>query len=228
MNTINVDSYEIKTSRTEQKVPVVNGVHLHSIYNPFKEAETLIESHKNALEKKSEVLILGLGFAYHVNEIIETLKKFHGDNFKIVVIEPNIQVYNDCIDLGLLNKKNVLVYSGFTPKELYSDIDLVHFLLRKPTVIAHPPSFNLYQIYFKTFLTFEAPDSLKESFGFLTNATVVNYLQQFDENNTFANIIQYAIPEKSIFTEMDFMTMALAEIINTAKKNEPINKNGDV
>ena len=43
MNLVHIENYEIKTSRTEQKIPVVNGVHLHSIYNPFKEAEALIE-----------------------------------------------------------------------------------------------------------------------------------------------------------------------------------------
>ncbi|MBY0413323.1 MAG: hypothetical protein K2Q18_04125, partial [Bdellovibrionales bacterium] len=149
-----ISSFEIKTSRTEQKVPVVNGVHLHSIYNPYKEAENLINTHSLSLENKNEVLILGLGFGYHVNYAIEKLTEMYGNNFKVIVIEPSLQVHQECIGLDLLNKKNVLVYSGFTAKELYSDLDLIHFLLRKPAMIAHPASFNLYQAYFKSFLTF--------------------------------------------------------------------------
>ena len=145
------------------------------------------------------------------------MSKIHGDKFKIVVIEPNIQVYNDCVDLGLLNKKNVLVYSGYSACELYSDIDLVHFLLNKPTVVAHPTSFNLYQLYFKEFLTFEAPKTIGESMPFLTNPTVKNYLGSFEQHLKLSDILQSSIPEKSRFTEMDFAAMALAEITKSIR-----------
>lgn len=228
MNLVHIENYEIKTSRTEQKVPVVNGVHLHSIYNPFKEAESLMEKYKDALEAKSEFLILGLGFAYHVNEAIEELAKIHGDNFKIVVIEPNIQVYNDCIDLGLLNKKNVLIYAGYSAEELYSDIDLVHFLLRKPTVIAHPPSFNLYQLYFKNILGYEAPKTIGESQVFIQNETVKNYLSKFNPTAKLSEILNISVPEKSRFEEMDFLAMALAEMTKSSKNSNHENNSGDL
>lgn len=227
MNVINVDSYEIKSSRTEQKIPVINGVHLHSIYNPYKEAEALVEKHLDSLNAKSEVLILGLGFAYHVNEIIETLTKAHGDKFKIIVIEPNINVYNDCIELGLLNKKNVLIYAGFTAKELYSDIDLIQFLLKKPTVIAHPPSFNLYQIYFKNFLTYEAPKTIGASQDYIAHDAVKRYLSSFESDSKLSDILNVTIPEKSRFDEMDFIAMALAEMTKATRHNDT-NKNGDL
>ena len=60
MSLPNITSYEIKHSRTEQKVPIVNGVHLHSIYNPDKEAESLLNAQIENLKNKNEVLILGL------------------------------------------------------------------------------------------------------------------------------------------------------------------------
>lgn len=207
-----ISSYEVKTSRTEQKVPVVNGVHLHSIYNPFKEAETLISSNLDALTNKNEVLILGLGFGYHVNYAIEKLTEIHGSNFKIIVIEPNLQVHQDCLNLDLLNKKNVLVYSGFTAQELYSDLDLIHFLLRKPAMIAHPASFNLYQLYFKTFLTFEAPTKLSEIVNFTEVSEVKKYLNNFEPNNTFEEAFYAQLPKKEQFNSMDFLAMALVEM----------------
>jgi hypothetical protein len=212
MNLPQISSYEVKTSRTEQKVPVVNGVHLHSIYNPFKEAETLIDSHIEILKTKNEVLILGLGFAYHVNYIIEKLTEFHGSNYKIVVIEPAPQVHQDCLEFGLLNKKNVLVYSGFTSNELYSDIELVNFLLKKPAMIAHPPSFNLYQYYFKTFLTFEAPIQIEEIIKFTEVQEVKKYLQSFDKLMSFEDAIYQGLPLKKNFTSMDFLAMAMVEM----------------
>lgn len=213
-----VASYEVKTSRTEQKVPVVNGVHLHSIYNPFKEAENLVQAQLESLKNKNEVLILGLGFAYHVNAVIEKLIEFHGDNFRVVVIEPNTQVYEDCISLDLLNKKNVLVYSGFESSELYSDLDLIHFLLRKPAMIAHPPSFNLYQLYFKKILTFEAPKTIEAILTFVGSKEIRDYLGQFNLGSTLEDVLYHEIPNRSQFQEADFLAMALVEM--TKKSHE--------
>jgi hypothetical protein len=212
MNLPQISSYEVKTSRTEQKVPVVNGVHLHSIYNPFKEAETLIDNQIEILKNKNEVLVLGLGFAYHVNYIIEKLTEYHGNNFKIVVIEPSLQVHQDCLEFGLLNKKNVLIYSSFTSSELYSDIELVNFLLRKPAMIAHPPSFNLYQYYFKTFLTFEAPVQIEEIIKSTEVLEVKKYLQSFDGHMSFEDAVYQGLPLKKSFTSMDFLAMAMVEM----------------
>ncbi|MBP9681085.1 MAG: hypothetical protein KBD76_06745 [Bacteriovorax sp.] len=216
MNLPKIISYEVKTSRTEQRVPVINGVHLHSIYNPFKEAENLIEAQLENLKQKKEVLILGLGFAYHVNSVSEKLQHFHGDNFKIIVIEPNVKVHEDCIAFELLNKKNVTVYSGFESNELYSDLELVHFLLRKPAIIAHPPSFNLYQDYFKSILTFEAPSNIAGIMNFILSPEVSSYLRRFDQNATLNEVLYQQIPKKSYFEEFDFLAMALIEM---TKKN---------
>lgn len=207
-----ITSYEVRTSRTEQKVPVVNGVHLHSIYNPFKEAETLVEAQIDSLKTKNEVLILGLGFGYHVNAVIEKLQEFHGNNFKVIVVEPNIQVYEDCIANELLNKKNVLVYAGFNSNELYSDLDFVHFLLRKPAMVAHPPSFNLYQYYFKTILTFEAPKTIGGILEFVENEKIKRYLKRFENEETLENVLYNQVPMKKTFDESDFLAMALVEM----------------
>jgi hypothetical protein len=210
---INIESYEVKVSRTEQKVPIVNNVHLHSIYNPYREAENLIEKNFDQIKTKKEILVLGLGFAYHINELNDRMTQIYGDHFKIVVIEPNINVYNDCLELNLLNKKNTLVYAGFTPVELYSDYDLVHFLLKKPIVVAHPPSFNLYQQYFKNFLTFEAPTTIKDSLEFIHHPEVRKYLSAFNPEISFKDITQNIVPERSTFSEMDFLTMGLEEMV---------------
>jgi hypothetical protein len=221
MNLPKISSYEVKTSRTNQKVPVVNGVHLHSIYNPFKEAETLINSQIENLKQKNELLILGLGFGYHVNYAIEKMTEFHGNNFRIIVIEPNNEVHKDCIENDLLNKKNVLVYSGFTSKELYSDLDLVHFLLRKPAMIAHPASFNLYQYYFKSILTFQAPDKIEEIITYTQIHEVKDYLKTFDSQSTFNQALYKALPQQNSFTEMDFLAMALVEM---TQKSQVLNQ----
>lgn len=221
MNLPKISSYEVKTSRTNQNVPVVNGVHLHSIYNPFKEAEGLINSHLDSLKQKNELLILGLGFGYHVNYAIEKMTEFHGNNFRIIVIEPNVEVHKDCISFDLLNKKNVLVYSGFTANELYSDQDLIHFLLRKPAMIAHPASFNLYQYYFKGILTFQAPEKIESILSFTQSPEISSYLKKFDQESTFTQAVYEKLPHKNNFDEMDFLAMALVEM---TRKSQEMNR----
>jgi len=215
-----ISTYEVKTARSGHEVPVVNGVHLHSIYNPTKEAENLAEAQLEILEKKNEVLILGLGFGYHVNAIVEKLTEFHQENFSVIVIEPNSQVFEECSALNLINKKNVLVYSGFSSSELYRDIDLIHFLLRKPAMIAHPPSFNLYHSYFKNILTFEAPQDIKNINEYISTKEIQNYLSAFDQNTTLNEVLYNEIPNKGQLKETDFLAMALFEMTksNHAKK----------
>ena len=212
MSLSKITSYEVKTSRSEHKVPVVNGVHLHSIYNPLKEAEGLVHAQLENLKHKNEVLILGLGFAYHINAVIEKLTLFHGDNFRVIVIEPSSQVYEDCIANNLLNKKNVLIYSGFSSSELYGDLDLIHFLLRKPAMIAHPASFNLHHNYFKNILTFEAPQSIKAILGFVSTSEIKKYLGGLDPDATLEDVLYNEIPKKKDLLETDFLAMALVEM----------------
>lgn len=210
-----ITSFEVKTSRTDQPVAVVNGVHLHSIYNPDKEAEALVATHLEQLKNKNEVLVLGLGFGYHLNSLSTALSELHGDNYKIVVIEPNTQVYDQCVEHKLLNNKNVTVYSGYEPRELYSDLELIHFLLSKPAIIAHPPSFNLYQLYFKTILTFSAPQDLTSVVTYVGEPEIKQYLSRFDNQLTFEEALYGVVARKNELTETDFLAMALVEM--TAK-----------
>lgn len=215
-----ITSYEVKKSRTDEFVPVVNGVHLHSIYNPEKEAHSLIDSHIHALKEKNEVVILGLGFGYHVNYAIKKMQEFHGNNFRLIVIEPNHDVYKDCLDKNLIDKKNILIYSGFTARELYSDIDLIHFLLRKPAIIAHATSFNLYQLYFKDFLTFTAPTCGEGLLSFAHTIEIRKYLEQFSSGNTLEEILEAEVANKNQFASMDFLAMALHEMTKGSREIE--------
>jgi hypothetical protein len=214
-------TYEIKLTRSEHKIPVVDGVHLHSSYNPIKEALSLVEKHRTQLDTKNEVLILGLGFGYHVNEIISHLDKMHNGEFKVVVIEPNTQVYHDCLKLNLLHKKNVVVYSGYLSKDLYQDLDLVNFLLRKPSVIAHPPTFNLYSAYFKEVLTFEASPKIEHMIEFISDKSLKAYLNELEPHTTLETFLYEDLPKRTIHQGLDFLMMALGEM---NKKSLTINK----
>lgn len=217
----NIVSYEIKYARTGEAVPVVNGVLLHSIYNPIKEATSLIDAHTENLKNKNEVVVLGLGFGYHITYLVEKLQEFHGDNYKVIIIDPNIEVYNDYCEQSTIANKNVLIYGGSTTHELYRDQKLIHFLLKKPAIIAHGPSFNLYQQYFKSFLTFEAPTANSEVVKFIENDNVINYLKQFEKEATLEETLINEVATKNEFSEMDMIAMALLEMTKSSKEIDP-------
>lgn len=199
---INVMDYTIKYSKASEPVPVVNGVHLHSIYNPQKEAETYLEKYKSIVDEKSHILIFGLGFGYHWKELNKYIKK---QNLKtqIIVIEPNINVFKDY--LKILNNRdrlnesaqfgqiriseNTICYAGQTAQSLYEDKSFIEFLCNRPGILQHPVSFNLYQDYFKQILKYSAEQTneqiaQKSKYNFIKNG-----LSHFNPTDTWDEII---------------------------------------
>lgn len=225
MQTVNIRSYEVKNARNKEKIPVVNGVHLHSSYDPGKEAATFIERHNDSLKTKNEVLVLGLGFAYHVNEIARILTENHGKKFKIVVIEPNNETYQDCIKEGLLKSENVIVYTGSDAKDFYSHQDLTQFLLRGPAVIAHPSSFNLYQPFFKSFLSYEAPKAIGKMNIGITPPEIQEYLATHSQESTLDQASEVVFNKNIKLKELDFLLLALRGM--TSRMNIENQRSGD-
>jgi hypothetical protein len=219
MQTLNVRSYEIKNARNKERIPVVNGVHLHSSYDPSKEAMSFVERHAETLQKKNEVLILGLGFGYHVNEIARILKEIHGKKFSIVVIEPNNEIYKDCIKEGLLNTDNVTIYTGAVAKDFYNHGELTQFLLRKPAVIAHPSSFNLYQAFFKSFLSYEAPKTFGKMNTSACPPEIKVYLSKFSADENLDQAADTTFQKNAKLEELDFLLLALRAMTSRLEKD---------
>jgi len=219
MNQIDVQSYEVKTAKTDYKVPVVNEVHLHSVYNPIKEATTLIEKHKEVLEAKSDLLIFGLGFGYHVQEAVNFLKEKYGEDYRVIVIDPNNDVVNDCLKIQKFDTKNVIIYSGEAVENLYSDINLVSFLINKPAVIPHPASFNLYGDYFKSFLTYKAKKETSAICAHIQSEVLRNHILEKENEINLLDMIENQIQTKAkVDNELDFMMLAFKHM--TAEKKE--------
>ncbi len=176
-------------AKTKEKIPVVSGVHLHSVYNPTKEALTLLDNNKDKIEKKTSVLVLGLGFAYHVNALYDYLKSMH-KSFELVVIEPNNNTTIACVENDLIKaQEGLVIYSGKKIENLYKNEKFVNFLLRKPCIVQHAPSFNLYIDYFQSFLTYKAPQSVHDVFSELADKELKSYFSHMHESDTFNNAI---------------------------------------
>ena len=88
------NQYEFKTSRNGLKVPVIKGIHLHSIYNPIKEAEAFAQGYEDTIKAKNKILILGLGFGYHIEEVAKLLNQYH-EKYEVIVLEPNSKLVEE-------------------------------------------------------------------------------------------------------------------------------------
>lgn len=210
-----IKSYEIKVSKTGLKVPVVNGVHLHSIYNPMKEAESFIELNFKGPEIKN-YLFFGLGFGYHISALLKKLKE-HKVQARIVVIEPNPTVTYDCIELDLINQDDIYLVVNQTPQQIYSNKDLTRFLLKKPQIVSHPSSFNLYSDYYRELLSYEASESKEDIISSLQSPTLQEYLKD-QEGETYTDIINSLKERRSFSSDLDLLALALDKITDKSQQ----------
>lgn len=147
-------------AKSKELVPVVRGVPLHSLHNPRREAEVFANNHLAHLSKTANVLVLGLGFGYHIEEMSKILRLRHKDG-KILVIE----AHQELVRLWQSYQKNTCkaeVISALSIDELYANKEVCKFLLKKPVVIIHQASFESAKTYYQSFLTRRASSHLKD------------------------------------------------------------------
>lgn len=77
-------------------------IHLHSAYNPGREAQSFIKNNFDAISQKSTTLFYGFGVGYHV---IEWAKQFGQSDKKLVLLE--CDVYHFLAALCILDWTNV-------------------------------------------------------------------------------------------------------------------------
>lgn len=147
-------------AKSKELVPLIRGIPLHSLHNPRREAEVFANNHLAHLSKTPNVLVLGLGFGYHIEEMSKILRLRHKDG-RILVIE----AHQELVRLWQSYQKNACnaeVITSPSIDELYADKDLCKFLLTKPVVIIHHASFESAKKYYQSFLTRRASSHLKD------------------------------------------------------------------
>lgn len=206
-----VYSLEIKKSKTGTPIPVINGVHLHSAYNPEKEAESLISKYEDTLKLSPHALVLGLGMGYHVMELQKRLSTYHPGSWRIFVIDPSNELLDKAMEENEFNSDRVHIIAGEGVSELYRKLDFVKFLVTKPTVVSHSASFNLYETYFRKFLTHKENVSIKSVSNVITSATLKEYLNTQDSELEFDQFLQSRASSTHL-EEFDHLALALREM----------------
>lgn len=215
MTIAKVKSYQIKISATEHKIPVVNGVHLHSIQNPIKEAESLVAKYRKVISEKNNILVLGLGFYYHIDLIAKELESYYGNDYSIIVIEPSIQTLRHYESFAIHTPNNISILAGANIEALYRNPLLIKFLLKTPGLIAHPASLKVFYNYFTSFLTYTSSPILKHVNEFINAPDLRGYLIRMNQELELKSAIDLHVNNKSTFNDnLDFCLIAFDKLIS--------------
>ncbi len=204
--------YELQQSRNGLTVPVINEVFLHSIYNPIKEAEAFAETHSKSLAYKDKIIVLGLGFGYHVEQLAKILNRNH-NSFEILIVEPNSKLVDDFISTRGFEDKNIKIINAPNVTDLFGSLDFVSYLMQKPAIIKHDASFILNQEYYTQLLSYQAPKQINQ-FGTILSENSKNLFSERSAN-TVNDYIDSIKSEKSIRNRNEFLLLAINEIRTT-------------
>ncbi len=215
------DRIQTVVSKTGLKVPLVNNIHIHSAYDPIKEAENLVKQSFSEFKNGDYVLVLGLGFGYHV---IELIKEYERNHLKVslFVIEPSEEMYELCIR----NNPDILHYQvqilhGSHVKTFYENRDFVNFLIHRPSIFKLSSIFNLHQNFFKSLLGYKASTKMEDIQKIIEDEELKSYAnevnQQEDLLNYVSNLKNSNIEE---LTQFDLLLLSLNSISKFDNKSK--------
>ena len=179
-------NYQLTTSRNGLTVPVINGIYLHSVYNPTKEAEAFTKGYETVLKQKNHVLVFGLGFGYHIEQIAKKLFTEHSD-YEIVILETSKKLIEDFNTTRPFEDRRISIKFASSIEELFNDWQFVQFLMKKPAIIKHDASFGLSRDFYTQFLSYQAPQSISQ-YSKLLRANASEWFTEDDSKKVFCNL----------------------------------------
>ena len=126
--------------------------YFHSSYDPVSEARNWIE--EPGTDRNSIVVVLGVGFFYHIVQLIETI---HDDQI-IILIERDSEIFREAlksVDLkNVLCRDNLYIFVGGDPAGAINFIGKVQTGndFKKVELLTHQPSIQTFSEYYKTIL----------------------------------------------------------------------------
>lgn len=138
---------KIIRSRTGPPVPVVDGIHVHSRYDPVKEADNLVSRNKGFYKDGDNFIIIGWGFAYHIIRLID---KFNPHKIYIFEADPGIFFKSlEYIKVSRIMGRDceILLGSSF---DTINDLGEMKTLIKSciPSIFKNIGSYNLHKGYY--------------------------------------------------------------------------------
>ena len=146
----------------------------------------------------------------------------YGETYNIYVIEPNQNVYQECLKKKLCNPNNrVKIFCKNLIQDYFQDIDLINFMSERPAVLPHPASFGLYKPFFKAFMKYKAPKDINSMIHFVENTHLKNYLETNHENISIEEMFNHISKKEYLLKIPDHLLLAFKEM-STDKRNKKI------
>ena len=180
---------QILEAKNGQPTLTVNDVLIHSKYDPSREAVAFIDHHKAIYQDKDCVVAYGLGFGYHIKEL---LKRMNSD-CKLYVFEADAGILEIAKTLDVvqkvLNDHRVKLIEGYNHAFLSKFSEKLSYvgdlLIYKPSLRALP---NDYEDFKNAILDLELGKIGLERFGAILN-----------ENNKLNLTIDYSTIEDFLY-----------------------------
>ena len=177
------EGYTIKVISSEG-----NSSYLNSKYNPFKEASSLVKNLKLKYNAKDQILALGFGLGYHLNELMSK------DRFdRVFIIEPYLSIFYAAMlvnDLGPIfkNKRAILVIEE--QDNIYSIIRKYYqvSLTKELNFFEHPPSIRMFEEVYK-----QSYDQIKNAIQFQTTTIATDVNQAYKWRNNIISNLPYIL-----------------------------------
>lgn len=192
---IHKNNVKVITSKSNHLVPKIDNIELHSIYDPQKEANVLRLKYIDKIKKNNSILVLGLGFAYHIDQIITELEKHHKRNYKLLIVEQNSAIYHVFLKNfpEKLKNANIDIIHGQKIKNLYRNISFLNLLAKHPVIITHPQSFHMYRKYFDELLSWRIDNRLETIAPIIKNGELAHFLrEQSEKHETIDDLIRFS------------------------------------
>ena len=207
-------TFETVTSRSGHLIPIVNGYHIHSIYNPIKEAKSFIEANLKKVAGEKNFLVFGGGYGYHINELVNYLETNERKDFCIYVIEPNNDLKSFCVQNNPF--PNQIIYlENVSPEVAFNNQEFVNFLVKKPALLIHQASFNVYKEFYESFLKFKSSRNVADLIGAIASNEFKSALTEYNSLS-----IDEAISESTKTTSANFHHFLISTFANVAGNRE--------
>ena len=222
----NLDSNYIKVEETKKgfKTLSINkdgkNMYMHSKYNPFREAETIVDEYEN-IEKGTNVIFYGTGLGYHIDAF---LKRYPNVNYYIYEPIPEVlYAYLSNKSLKELPSKNLMdIIVGLDEEEIANCLgNFIDKNRRNVQIVELPIHKQIFPDEYKKFLELFKKITKDKRSGIYTDYAfqkrwIINSMKNFREVLSTPNVI---IEKKGEFKDKPAILVAAGPSLNEEIEN---------
>jgi hypothetical protein len=133
---------EFLMGRTNQWVPILNGLLLHSSVDPAREAASFVNQEWPRIKDVQSLIVFGLGGGFHIEELLRRKK------FDIIVVEAEKSLAQAMKEKKPELMKRIETLAGITPAQIYQEAGIIRAVSRSYAHVRHPASQRAAPFYY--------------------------------------------------------------------------------